>query len=150
MIMSSFLDSLRPTKVGIVACSGEALPEGTITRIAARLVVEELRPDDTVIMCLPLFLAGDEGEQNFAKFFPTISIDGCEKHCAELGTEKYSGKPTARIYVREVIKEMDIPLNPEEVIELGPNGMTLARKIAEITAEKVDEILYKILRPKDA
>jgi hypothetical protein len=145
--MPDFLETMRPKKVGIIACSGEALPEGTVTRIAARLVVEEL-PESTVITCLPLFLAGDEGEQNFAKFFPTITIDGCEKLCSEKGTEKYSGKPAATIYVREVMKEMDIKLNPEEVVELGENGMKLARKIAELTAKKVDEILLDI-RPDD-
>ncbi|MFX1519359.1 MAG: putative zinc-binding protein [Promethearchaeota archaeon] len=147
--MPKFLETMRPTKVGIIACSGEALPEGTVTRIAARLVVEELRPDDTVIMCLPLFLAGDEGEQNFAKVFPTITIDGCEKLCSEKGTEKYSGKPTATIYVREIMKAMNMKLIPEEVIELGSEGMKFARKIAEITAVKVDEILNHI-REKDA
>lgn len=145
--MPDFLETMRPKKVGIIACSGEALPEGTVTRIAARLVVEEL-PESTVIMCLPLFLAGDEGEQNFAKFFPTICLDGCEKRCSSLGTEKYSGKPTVVIDVKEIMKEMDIKLNPEEVVELGNNGMELARRIAEITAKKVDEILLDI-RPED-
>ncbi len=146
--MPDFLETMTPKKVGIIACSGEALPEGTLTRIAARLVVEELRPESTVIMCLPLFLAGDEGEQNFAKFFPTICLDGCEKKCSSLGTEKYSGKPTVIIDVKKVMKEMDIRLNPEEVVELGNNGMKIARRIAELTAEKVDEILMRI-RPKD-
>lgn len=145
--MPDFLETMKPKKVGIIACSGEALPEGTVTRIAARLVVEEL-PESTVIMCLPLFLAGDEGEQNFAKFFPTICLDGCEKRCSSLGTEKYSGKPTVVIDVKEIMKEMDIKLNPEEVVELGNNGMELARRIAEITAKKVDEILLDI-RPED-
>jgi uncharacterized metal-binding protein len=139
--MSKFLETMRPTKVGIIACSGEALPEGTVTRIAARLVVEKLRPESTVIMCLPLFLAGDEGEQNFAKFFPTICIDGCEKQCSSLGTEKYSGKPTVIIDAKKVMNEIGITLSPEEMVELGPNGMELARKIAEMTANKVDEIL---------
>jgi len=142
--MPDFLETMKPTKVGIIACSGEALPEGTVTRIAARLVVEEFRPESTVIMCLPLFLAGDEGEQNFAKFFPTICIDGCEKQCSSLGTEKYSGKPTVIIDVKKIIKEMDIKLNPEEVVELGENGMKLARRIAKLTADKVDEILLEI------
>ncbi len=145
--MPDFLETMRPTKVGIIACSGEAIPEGTVTRIAARLVVEEL-PESTVIMCLPLFLAGDEGEQNFAKFFPTICLDGCEKRCSSLGTEKYSDKPSAVIDVKKVMKEMDIKLNPEDVVELGNNGMKLARRIAELTAKKVDEILLDI-RPKD-
>ena len=45
---------LPKKKVGIVACSGEELPEGTVTRLAALRVLEELRPADTVTICLPL------------------------------------------------------------------------------------------------
>ena len=48
-------------KVGMVACSGEELPEGTVTRLAALQVLEQLRPAETVTICLPLFLAGGEG-----------------------------------------------------------------------------------------
>ena len=73
-------------KVGIIACAGEESPEGTISRLAARVVLEELRPEDTVTLCLPLFLAGDERERAFARFYPTIAIDGCEK-LAEFLTE---------------------------------------------------------------
>ncbi len=47
---------LPKKKVGIVACSGEELPEGTVTRLAALKVLEELRPADTVTICLPLIL----------------------------------------------------------------------------------------------
>ena len=55
------------TKVGIVTCSGEELAEGTVTRLAALKVLEQLRPADTVTICLPLFLAGGEGDRAFAK-----------------------------------------------------------------------------------
>ena len=54
---------LPQKKVGIVACSGEELAEGTVTRLAALKVLEQLRPKDTVTICLPLFLAGGEGER---------------------------------------------------------------------------------------
>ncbi|MDH4221593.1 MAG: hypothetical protein OEV19_02510, partial [Candidatus Bathyarchaeota archaeon] len=60
-------------KVGIVSCSGEDLPEGTISRIATRIVMEKLRPADTVTICLPLFLAGSQDERAFARVFPTIA-----------------------------------------------------------------------------
>ncbi|MDH5635262.1 MAG: putative zinc-binding protein, partial [Candidatus Bathyarchaeota archaeon] len=92
-------------KVGIVSCSGEDLPEGTISRIATRIVMEKLRPDDMVTICLPLFLAGSEDERAFAKVFPTITVDGCDKKCAEVGTNKYSGKPVATIVVSEIMKK---------------------------------------------
>ena len=67
------MPDLPQRKVGIVACSGEELPEGTVTRLAALKVLEELRPGQTVTICLPLFLAGGEGDRAFAKFYPTIA-----------------------------------------------------------------------------
>ena len=87
------MPELPQKKVGIIACSGEELPEGTVTRLAALLVLEQMRPGDTVTICLPLFLAGGEGDRAFAKFYPTIAIDGCEKRCAYRGTEQYSNRP---------------------------------------------------------
>ena len=91
-------------KVGIVACSGEELPEGTITRLASLRVLEQLRPNDTVTICLPLFLAGGEGDRAFARFYPTISVDGCELRCAARATEIYSNKPAASIMVGDIIE----------------------------------------------
>ena len=79
------------SKVGIISCSGEEIPEGTVARQAVRRVLEALRPQQTVTLCLPLFLAGEEGERRFAREHPTITVDGCSKLCAKRGTEKYSG-----------------------------------------------------------
>lgn len=91
-------------KVGIISCSGEALPGGTISRLAARRVLELLRPDRTVTLCLPLFLAGNGGERNFARTHPTITIDGCEKQCAKWGTEKHSGPVSASLVVPDILQ----------------------------------------------
>jgi len=95
--------SVEITKVGIISCAGEAIPEGTISRLATRRVLESLRPDSTVTLCLPLFLAGNEGERNFAKTHPTIAIDGCPKQCARWGTEKHSGPVSGAIIVSEIL-----------------------------------------------
>src|SRR5512146_255434 len=99
------MPSLPERKVGIVACSGEELALGTVSRLATLKVLHELRPGKTVTICLPLFLAGGEGDRAFARFHPTITVDGCELRCAARGTEMYSGKPTATIVVRKVIAE---------------------------------------------
>ena len=96
--------SAEAAKVGIISCSGEALPGGTISRLAARRVLELLRPDRTVTLCLPLFLAGNEGERNFARTHPTITIDGCEKQCAKWGTEKHSGPVSASLVVPDILQ----------------------------------------------
>jgi uncharacterized metal-binding protein len=99
---------LPKKKVGIVACSGEERAEGTITRLAALQVLEQLRSYDTVTICLPLFLAGGEGDRAFARFYPTIALDGCDQRCAARATEMYSGKPAASIVVADLLRERDI------------------------------------------
>jgi uncharacterized metal-binding protein len=91
------------TNVGIVSCSGESIAEGTISRLATRRVLELLRPERTVTICLPLFLAGNEGERNFAKTHPTIAIDGCPKQCARWGTEQHSGPVSGALVVSELL-----------------------------------------------
>ncbi|MCX6250918.1 MAG: putative zinc-binding protein [Bacteroidetes bacterium] len=90
-------------KVGVVSCSGEECLGGTISRLATRKVLEELKLVETVTLCLPLYLAGGKEERNFAKVFPTISVDGCDKLCAKRSTEKYSGKISGFIDVSKII-----------------------------------------------
>jgi uncharacterized metal-binding protein len=95
---------VEPTpKVGIISCSGEEIPGGTISRRAVRRVLEMLRPQNTVTLCLPLFLAGEEGERRFARQHPTITVDGCGKLCAKKGTETYSGKVAVSLDVSEIL-----------------------------------------------
>ncbi len=130
---------LPQKKVGIVACSGEELAEGTVTRLAALQVLEQLRPKDTVTICLPLFLAGGEGDRTFARFYPTIAIDGCDKRCAARATELYSGKPAAGVLVADWMSERDTG-TPRRLNEAG---MTLVGVIAGRTAQLVDELLGK-------
>lgn len=91
-------------KIGVVSCSGEGCLGGTISRLATRKMLE-LRPDETVTICLPLYLAGGEEERGFANEYPTISVDGCNKYCAKRATEKYSGKISRFINVGDIIGE---------------------------------------------
>ncbi len=93
----------RETKVGIIACSGEEIAAGTLTRLATRRVLEMLRPQSTVTLCLPLFLAGEEQERRFARLHPTITVDGCDKLCAKRGTEQYSGQVQVSLNVSDIL-----------------------------------------------
>jgi hypothetical protein len=136
------MPELPRKKVGIVSCSGEELAEGTVTRLAALRVLEQLRPADTVTICLPLFLAGGEGDRAFAKFYPTISIDGCEKQCARRGTEMYSGKPAASIVITELVARRGLG-KPEGKRRLNGPGRQAVEATAGEVAELVDELLQK-------
>ena len=90
-------------KIGVVSCSGECCSLGTVSRIATRMVLEDLAFGETVTLCLPLFLAGDSGERMFAEKFPTVSVDGCHKLCAKKAIEKYSGEIAASMDVEELL-----------------------------------------------
>ena len=125
-------------KVGIIACSGEEIPEGTVTRLAALKVLESLRPHHTVTICLPLFLAGGKGDRAFARFHPTIALDGCEKRCAARSTELYSGKPAVSIVVDGAWKDSS-PLGTAR--RLTETGMKVVNEVASEVARHVDRLL---------
>jgi len=133
---------LPKKKVGIVACSGEELAEGTVTRLAALKVLEQLRPNDTVTICLPLFLAGGEGDRAFARFYPTIAVDGCAERCAARATEMYSGKPAASIVVSDLVSERGLK-QPQGSRRLDDAGWQAIELTAGRVAERVDELLDK-------
>lgn len=136
------MPDLPKKKVGIVACSGEELPAGTVTRLAALKVLEELRPGDTVTICLPLFLAGGEGDRAFARFYPTIAVDGCDKRCAARATEMYSSKPAASLVVEELITDQGLKLSGS-ARRLDESGQKAVEITANRIAEWVDELLHK-------
>lgn len=125
-----------PTMVGVLSCSGEAEPEGTIARNAVRLVMEKYRPGMTVSLCLPLYLAGDGGERDFARKFPVIAVDGCEKACARLATEKYSGKVEVCINIRDLLAEWGVE---DELSRSHPGE--LERELAERVAGEIVRVI---------
>ncbi|MGA2238954.1 MAG: putative zinc-binding protein [Candidatus Bathyarchaeia archaeon] len=130
---------LPEKKVGIISCSGEACVEGTISRVATRLVLEKLRPEETVTICLPLFLAGGKEERAFAKYYPTITVDGCDKLCAKTATERYSGKPASSIVITDLTRNPGCSRSGRRKLDSG--GLALAEKAAERIAKEVDGVL---------
>jgi uncharacterized metal-binding protein len=134
------LEEIKYDKVGIIPCNGEEVCEGTLTRHASRKVLDKLRPQDTVTICLPLFIAGDKGERNFAKIFPTITVDGCHKRCSQRSTGRLSGKPSHSIIVSEVLKAHGIE-TPQSRRTLTEKDQIAVDVVAEEIAKKVDEIL---------
>ena len=134
------MPNLPERKVGIVSCSGEELAEGTVARLAALKVLHESRPGKTVTICLPLFLAGGEGDRAFARFHPTITIDGCHLRCAARGTEMYSGKPAASIVISDLVAEHGLN-EIEGRRQLNAAGKQAVELAAQRLTALVDEIL---------
>ncbi len=134
------MSDLLERKVGIVSCSGEELAEGTVARLAALKVLNELRQQDTVTICLPLFLAGGAGDRAFAGLHPTITVDGCELLCAARATEKYSNKPAASLVVNEIVAQNGLA-KPEGRRRLNAAGQAAVSITAERMVSLVDQVL---------
>jgi uncharacterized metal-binding protein len=113
--------------------------EGTVSRVATRLVLEKYRPSNTVTICLPLFLAGGTEERAFATEHPTITVDGCEKLCAKIGTERHSGKVTSALVVTRLTgKTHQTPCSGRR---WSDKDLNLSEKVAKQIAKEVDKIL---------
>ncbi len=136
------MDSPIRSKIGIVSCSGEEVAEGTIARLATLKVLHELRPRETVTICLPLFLAGGEADREFARHHPTITVDGCDLRCAAKGTEKYSAKPARSVVVGEEVAAAGLT-KPEGRRCLNAQGQRAVEVVAARVAVLVDELLGK-------
>jgi uncharacterized metal-binding protein len=134
------MPELPEKKAGIIACSGEEMAEGTVTRLAALRVLHESRRGDSVTLCLPLFLAGGQGERTFARFYPTITVDGCGLKCAARATERYSAKPAASLVVTEIAAAKGIT-GIEGRRRLNEAGRKAVEAVIEILEEEVDRVL---------
>lgn len=133
--------SINMVKIGVVSCSGEDCLGGTISRLATRKMLDEVRPDSTVTICLPLFLAGGEEERGFAEKFPTISVDGCSKACGKRATEKYSGKVSAAIDISDLIGKEVAEAGALSTRNLTAEHKAMVEKVASEITSKFDEVI---------
>lgn len=128
-------------KIGVVSCSGEDCLGGTISRLATRKMIDEIRPQGTVTICLPLFLAGGAEERGFAERFPTIAVDGCDKCCAKRATEKYSGKVSDALVVSDIIGKETAESGALSLRNLTGEHADMVERVAEGIRVKFDAIV---------
>jgi uncharacterized metal-binding protein len=129
---------IKSRKIGLISCSGEDMPEGTISRVATRRVLEDR--DDVVSICLPLFLAGGQEERDFAKENPCVTVDGCEKRCAAIGVKKYGGVDAkSSIVVSEIVKEGKFQ-KPSSRSKILPQDQRLVGFVMSTINQEIKEV----------
>jgi uncharacterized metal-binding protein len=142
-------DMNKTVKVGIISCSGEEIPEGTISRSAVRTVLESLRPHDAVTLCLPLFLAGNEGERNFARTHPVVTIDGCDKQCARRGTEKHGGPVACSLVVSDILGD-EVASCSRSLRDRTETDARAVAMVADRIAAEIDALMREGTQPQTA
>jgi uncharacterized metal-binding protein len=125
-------------KIGLISCSGEGLPEGMISRVGTRRILEER--DDVVTICLPLFLAGGQEERDFAKNNPCITVDGCRKMCAAKSVKMY-GKvhPKSSIVISDII-EKNKDEKPKSKSKIEPDDEKLVQDTMKIITKEIGKV----------
>ena len=126
-------------KIAIVACAGMDKPLGSVARATAFKVVEDLKPDYTVLVCIPPLVAGANPHPELIKKYPVITVDGCSERCATKIVAKNGGKIRGRVFIPQNVQKLG--LKPKTAANIGADGEKLADKIAAETALLVDKIL---------
>jgi len=128
-------------KVLVIPCSGIGKVLGTIARLVAYHVVEDLLPRKTTTMCLPLLVNGDEEARKLVKEHPCITIDGCGLKCAEKSVTTSRGKlMSSYVILSEVARERKEgkKLNLGAIANLSSDGREVAWKTAEKISIKIE------------
>lgn len=127
-------------KVVVVPCSGIGKPFGTVAREAGYDLVEDLRPDGTVLVALSKLVLGDEEARATVAAHPVITIDGCKLNCAAKMVRESGGTVAREVAVLEVFRRHK-DLKPEGIAQLNPEGQRLARVLAEELLPQVDALV---------
>ena len=129
----------RKPRVVIVPCSGIGKTYGTVSREAAYDLVEELRPETTGLVGLPLLVLGDERARTTVSNCPAVTINGCKLACATKMVAQSGGTVGHSVAVLDVYRRHR-DLKPQGIAELNEGGQQLAYALAQELAEVVDTL----------
>jgi len=133
--------SVAKGKVAVIPCAGMDKALGSVARACAFKVVENLRPDKAVLVCIPPLIAGVKPYSEMVKAYPSIPIDGCVERCATKIAVKNGARIKARILIPESVQKYK--LKPKSASDIGPDGERLAEKLAEEIAAEIDRLVGK-------
>jgi uncharacterized metal-binding protein len=128
-----------PRAVCVVPCSGIGKTYGSVTREAAYIVAEELRPEATTVVPLSLLVLGDRDARDAVQAAPSLTLDGCKLACAT-NLVRQSGGTVARDFVVLDTFRKNRTLKPAGIAELNEGGLALARALAAEVAEAADSL----------
>jgi uncharacterized metal-binding protein len=126
-------------KVVIVPCSGIGKTFGSVSREAAYIITEDLRPNDTQLVALAKLVMGEESAVSIVAGNPAITIDGCKLACASKMVKESGGIITQEFDVLDVYRRYK-EFRPEGIAELNENGIKLAQALADEAAITIDKL----------
>jgi uncharacterized metal-binding protein len=129
----------KESKVVVVPCSGIGKTYGAVSREAAYVVTEDLRPDNTQLVALSLLVLGDETARATVARNPAITIDGCKLACASKMVKENGGKVAQEIDILDVYRRHK-EFKPQGIGVLNEGGLLLAKALAEEIVPTIDSL----------
>ncbi|HTP11697.1 MAG TPA: putative zinc-binding protein [Anaerolineae bacterium] len=126
-------------RIVIVPCSGIGKTYGSVSREAAYVATEDLRPAETQLVALSLLVLGDEQARAEVADNVSITIDGCQLACASKMV-KESGGTIAKNYAVLEVYRRHRQFKPQGIGELNAGGQQLAQALAEEIAQEIDAL----------
>jgi uncharacterized metal-binding protein len=127
-------------RVAVMPCTGVGQVVGTIARQAAYRVCEDLRPEDTVLLCLPALVRGVQEDLDMAKDCPVVVIEGCKHGCAAHALALQGSRPAASVSVPQVLLGKGLAIAREARRALRRDEQAAVELVAASVAEAVAEL----------
>ena len=137
--MNETLSQTNSLTVVIVPCSGIGKTYGTVSREAAYLVTEDVRPEATQLVALSMLVLGDLQARAAVTANPAVTIDGCKLACATKMVQESGGTVAQDFAVLDVYRRYR-QFKPQGIAELNEGGLQLAGALADEIAAVVDQL----------
>jgi uncharacterized metal-binding protein len=127
-------------KVAVLPCTGVGQVVGTIARQAAYRVCEDLRPRETVLVCLPALVKGVQEDLDMIAECPVVVIEGCKECCAAHALATKHGVPSATVSVPEAMKGKGLKIKREARRGLTEPELAVVELVAAEVAAAADRL----------
>jgi len=128
-------------KIAILPCTGVGQVVGTIARQAGYRVCDDLRPDQTVLLCLPALVKGVCEDLEMIAQCPVIVIEGCQEKCATHALGMREVAPAAVVSVLDAMSDRGLKVRRESRRCLSETELAVADIVGEQVVGEVDRLL---------
>lgn len=128
------------SKVKVIPCSGIGKVFGLMARETALKVTNELKANDTEILCLGHIVTGDADAKEKIKGCSCITVDGCPKLCASKNVSLAGGLVKAQYRTIDEMRNHK-GVDAGTATALTKEGWQIVDELCAKVCTKVDEIL---------
>ena len=143
------IKKIASPKIVIVPCSGIGKTYGAVSREAAYIITEDLRPEAAQLVALSMLVLGDESTRAVVAANAAITIDGCKLACASKMVKESGGRVAMEVDVLDVYRR-NKQFKPQGIGELNEGGLLLAKALADEVAATIDTLAIKKHGGQDA